>query len=377
MIGPAFVTFVLIGTSYAAYIDLKTSEVSDAVSLIIGGGSILFYLFHSLSRPLLTVTAIDVYLLVAAGSFAASVAMFLRLYRSLAHIITDATGRSMDWMNWLDAEIGPVDRADVVAGTLFGVAGGAAVLSVLTAGITPLVLSLLSGTALFGLGWSMYLMGLWGGADAFVLGAVGYAFPYLPVGTLTAYTPIIPVPLSLLMLVFAVGAVYSIVYAIYMALQDGEAMTTFWQQLQSEHRRVLGIVGGYLIIALVLGQVVHVLYGVSTVTVLQHALQFLVILAALLVLHQFLRVVEDDVMRQTIAVDDLEPGDVLAEEIDSVEKTAGERIVGLTPEQVARVQDTYETVDIRTGVRFIVAFPLAILLLLVFGDPFYAITIAL
>ncbi|MDY6768798.1 MAG: A24 family peptidase, partial [Candidatus Nanohaloarchaea archaeon] len=147
MLQHAFVAFVLAGVSYAAYLDLRTSEVPDWVSLTVAAGSLLYYGYQS-----------------------------------------------------------------AVAGTA-----------------APLLASLISGTVLFALGWTMYLAGMWGGADAFVLGAVGYALPSLPAGYGGAAAPW-PFPFSLLMTVFTVGAVYSVVYAAVVAARaDG-----FRQKLGSE-----------------------------------------------------------------------------------------------------------------------------------------------
>lgn len=373
MLAAVFVAFVLVCTSYAAYLDLKTSEVPDAVSLLIGAAAILFYLYNSLSKPLLAVTAADAYLLLAAFMFAAAVMTFLRLHRpGIAFLREHGVRWAEEWQS-AEHRIGPVDQADLAGFGLLTVAAAASYLSFLEAGMTPLVLALLSGTGLFVLGWAMYLAGMWGGADAFVLGAVGYAFPYLPVNAETAAGSVMPVPFSLLMLVFSVGAIYSVLYAVYVALREEAVMATFWQRLVSQRRRIGMLLAGYLGVALVLGQMLATTQNIPLIAVLENAAVFLAVLAAFLVLYQFLVTVEEDVMRSTIPVEDLEPGDVLADELPEVEKAAGERIVGLTVEQVDRIRENYDTVDIRTGVRFIVAFPVAIILLILVGDPVAAL----
>ncbi|MDY6765970.1 MAG: hypothetical protein SVW77_01260, partial [Candidatus Nanohaloarchaea archaeon] len=120
----------------------------------------------------------------------------------------------------------------------------------------------------------------------------------------------------------------------------------------------------------------------------------------LLGLSVFLRTVEHQVMEQRIPVEEVAVGDVLGEPVDletdrqdpaeslsdraidmvnaivpvSVLRTgdAGPgRIAGLTAEQVEELQETQDTVTVRTGVRFIPSFPAAILLLLLVGDPVY------
>lgn len=365
MLSILFVVFILAGTSYAAYLDLRTTEVPDSVSLIIGGGAVLFYLYHSISPPF---ALGDAYLIAGTLLFAAAVGTYLKLYRILGdeHVLA----KKMD-----GRVMGRIERKDVAGTVLMVCAAAAYYLSIGLVGFQPLVLSVLSGTVLFAIGWTMYLAGMWGGADAFVLGAVGYAFPHLPPGITPAYDVILPVPASLLILVFVVGAVYSVGYALVVAFYDGEAIREFWQSLVRQRRRFLLLSAGYLVLALGIGQVVHVMRGIPFLVVVQNSVIFLVILLALLVLYQFLKVVEDHVMRQQIPVEELQPGDVLANPLEKVEgRVEAGKIVGVTPEQVELVRDHYDTVTVRTGVRFIVAFPIAIILLVLLGDPLFALS---
>lgn len=366
MLSFVFLAFVLAGTSYAAYLDLKTSEVPDVVSLLVGGGSILFYLYRSLSLPL---TVAEGYLIGGTVLFAGAVATYLKLYR----LLDEKMGYTV--ADWLDERtVMSIDRGDVVGTLLLGATAMVYYTAFTAVNVQPVIQSVLAGTLMFALGWGMYLAGMWGGADAFVLGAVGYAFPYIPAGISPTYASVLPTPVSLLILVFSVGAVYSVVYAVYVAFRDGDAVTTFWQGLVDQRRRIAVLAGGYMVAAVVLGQAVHMGYGTSRALVMQNAVAFLVVLLAMLVLYQFLKVVEDQVMRQQIPVEELQPGDVLADDLEKVQDyvEAG-KIVGVTAEQIVHIQEHYETVKVRTGVRFIVAFPIAILILVLYGDPLYAL----
>lgn len=324
MLAYAFVLFVVGGISYAAYLDLRTSEVPDWVSLTVAGGSLLYYGYQS----------------IVAGSF------------------------------------------------------------------DPLLASLASGTALFLLGWGMYLAGMWGGADAFVLGAAGYALPQIPAVFNPAYVPPWPAPLSLVLTVFLVGAIYSVLYAVHVALQAEGFQDALRAEFDVRRGQYSTAVVLYAALAVLGTAAVYAAGNPPLMIVARNFGGSLLLLILLLAVAHFLRTVESRVMQREIPVDELEAGDVLAEDIDLAAAredaaedvsdgivdalrslspvgipdmlgSRSERIAGVTPEQVEELQDRREQVAIRTGVRFIPSFPAAILILLFAGDPLYFILLQL
>lgn len=318
MLEQGFVLFALLGVSYAAYLDLKTSEVPDWVSLAVAGGALLYY-----------------------G------------YRSLA-----------------------------------------------TASFDPLIASLVSGTALFALGWGMYILGMWGGADALVLGAVGYAFPDLS-ALGAAYLPPWPAPVSIVLTVFVVGAAYSVVYALYTAARSDGFLEKMSEELEERRRGYSRLVILYTAVAAAGTLAAYTVFRPPIALVLRNLAASILLLGLLLGLLVFLRTVESRVMEKEIPVSELEAGDVLAEEVEleTARKDKAEyatdrflegarsllpfkvpelragpgRIAGLTPEQVEEIDRKREKVKVRTGVEFVPSFPAAILVLLLFGDPIYFI----
>lgn len=363
-----FLLFLLGTTSYAAYLDLKTSEVPDSISLLIGGVAVLYYLGQSIAPAALQRSG--TVLIAATLLLAAGVATYLKLYRLFED--HDAAARIAAV---LDGHVGPFRTSDVAGTVLFLLAGGLYYYSVLLTGITPIVRSVAAGTVLFALGWSMYLAGMWGGADAFVLGAVGYALPVIPDTIQPLYPSPFPTPLSLLITVFLVGSLYSIGYATYKALQDTAFMEQFWQTLWRDRRRIGGMVASFFAALLVIGYGMQLRFQVPRNTVITQSALFSGVFAALLVLYRFLRLVEQEIMHRTVPVDDLEPGDVPAEDLELGGETVdATKIVGLTEDQVEQVRDRYDAITVKTGVRFIVSFPVAILLLLTVGDPLYSLS---
>lgn len=412
MIEYVFVASVLALTGYAAYCDVKTTEVSDYVSLAIVAAALLFYLYQSIVPSL---GLAELYLVVATASFTLSIGAFLRLHtlsirtspqtyvsRFLRNAPVNIDRSPLLKMAYRGAAIIWYDiglfYADVysavnrVVGAFIGENRlpdlmGAAFLLISTAGFyeaftlvgwTPIMQAVVSGTILFALGWSMYLAGLWGGADAFVLGAIGYAFPYLPIEPYLGSATFFPVPLSLLLAVFLVGSVYSVFYAGIVALRSKELMTAFWQDMRAYRQRMALMILAYAAVSVFSGYILHTQVGIPVPTVLHSAAVFLPLFAALLVLYRFLDAVDSGVMHRTIPVDELQAGDVLAKELKKLEdEVDGKRIVGLTEEQVRLVREHYDKVEVQTGVPFIVAYPLSIIMMLLFGDPLYVLILVM
>lgn len=277
----------------------------------------------------------------------------------------------------------------------------------------PLLRSLLVGTAFAITGWTMYYYArLWGGADAFVLGAVGFAFPQLPPGVTPVFTAPWPFPFSLVMTVLFAGSVFSLGWAVAVAIRHPGFLADFWSRLRAhaaDYRRIalafLVIAGGTGAYATANGLVP------AAFVVRQFALSAL-LLAGLLALIQFLRTVQEDALTRTVEPGELrgflERGWVLAEpvELDAPAPTVdalperlsrrisgvlapltsllggpgrrdAPRIQGLSDAQVAELEEAGDPVTVQTGTRFIPAFPVAVLVLATLGDPVFAAILAL
>lgn len=270
-------------------------------------------------------------------------------------------------------------------------------LSLNASAASPLLASLSTGSAFFLMGWGMYLAGMWGGADAFLLGAVGFAFPFLPPGIEPFYTAPWPFALSLLMTVFLLGSIYSVSYALYTALTSegfaGDLVSNL--RNRSTYTPLMPIYGFLAFFTMVLPLVFPVPPGrvYFNLAALSASLPVVAVLWALL------KTVESEYMEIEIPAGEVEEGDVLAEDLgidpgedDPVENVSGRigdfmsglplpiprvrdryhtRVVGLTAEQAEKVREKEGDVKIKTGVRFIPAFPAALIFLLTIGDPFY------
>lgn len=379
MHGRVLVAFVLIGTGYAAYTDLKTSEVADEVSMVVAGGGLLFHLWDSLGTTLITDAALVVATLLVFTGWAA-------VLRRGPFAAREAT-----WWH-----VGGGGAALIGAASIYAWAGPG----------LPVTAAFAAGTGLFLFGWLLYLTGAWGGADAFVLAAIGYAVPMLPHGLNPPFAAPWPFLLSLVTTTLLIGALYSTLYAFYRTVQEPGMVRTFLSQLRTDRRRMgvgSGVYGVAAVGIVLLGQA---WYGLPVQMMLPVMVGGYAVFAGIFLLTQFLRFVEDSVMRRTIPVDDLRPGDVLAEDVPleteeqlavgPVEAVIGRlgaalnrvlpfttlertetKIVGLTPAQVEEVRAKRDTVTVKTGVQFVPVFPAALVILVLVGDPLWMLSLGI
>lgn len=400
MLSYVFVAAVLAATTYAAYCDWRTTEVSDFVSLVIGGIALLYYLIRSIGWP---IHLTDLYFMLGTLCFVTAVGTYLRIHLlpgeqsrdAFADMFVEHTAAPMDTYQRLERlyrgmgrfwyGVGqayavmyrviepalstiPEQRRPDILGT--GILLLSAVLyyaGMQAGGVQPIVLSVAAGTALFSMGWGMYLAGMWGGADAFVLGALGYAFPVLPI-TVRVVEPMFPVPLLLVMTVFFVGAIYSLLYAIGVAVRNDQVVGRLRQDLRENRFRAGGLILSGIIVILGMVVAAHTWMDMPLWLAMQGGVILFGLSLFMTVIYIFLRAVETDVMHRTVPVEELQEGDVLAQGLDEV-PVDGKKIVGLTAEQIDAIQDQYDEVEIRSGVQFIVAYPFAVILLILLGDP--------
>ena len=218
-------------------------------------------------------------------------------------------------------------------------------LATIAAGIgEPLFYSLVTGLIFSVLGWTAYFRGMWGGADAFALSALGFGAPY-------AGTASILGPLNLFVNIAIAGFIYVMGFTLYKSYQHPEVYRKTLESLKEEKRRV-----GLELAAL----------GVFSVFLhfqQMPALIFSGIFVFMVILSRFLEVVQDEAFYRTVSSEELEPGDVAAPG-----QGFGEKIVGLTEEDIEEIDE--EEFEIREGVPFMPVFVLALLLTDLFGAGF-------
>lgn len=263
----------------------------------------------------------------------------------------------------------------IVGGISFGIH---VAISVITGDMSYILWSAGLGFGFFGAGWLLYYIGGWGGADAVVLGSLGFALPY--VGEVMAPLQQVPwpYPVSFLLNVLIIGSVYSLVYAGYKGFKTEGLMSIFLEDLKAYAPRMIGIGAG--VIGLMGG--IAVFAHIQNIAPLRSSLQVLVwyipLLIGLLFLYRYLRIVEDHGLVVEKDVEDLVVGDVV---VTDVELDAGDvhasRIVGIDEAQRDEVQEKRDTVPVQHGVRFVLTFPLAFAATAFLGDLVFVLLMQL
>lgn len=209
----------------------------------------------------------------------------------------------------------------------------------------PLFISLAVGTLLLVIGLILYKAGHWGGADAWLLAALGYLIPL--------YNGQVFMP-EFIFNFLIIGSVYMTIYALALGIKNRSVFSYFLKDLK-ENSKMLTIT------------IIASLFSVSVFYMYSHMLEpTLKILALMIFLVFFWRyavIVENRVFKKKIKSSQLKAGDVL---VDMLWR-------GLTDAEVAKIRRTKKYVVIKDGVRFVPAFPISLLATLLLGNLMFYI----
>ncbi|QGA80553.1 hypothetical protein [Candidatus Nanohalobium constans] len=196
----------------------------------------------------------------------------------------------------------------------------------------PLIYSVVAGTIFSFYGWFAYWKGMWGGADALGLSALGFGAPYLVLSA----SGFISHSFNMFFNLVAVAFVYTLVFASIRALKK----KGFGEQLRDK------LYDDRLRIGLELGLAL-VIFGFLS---LQNAAVIYAATAFMIFLYRFLQVVEEYALVEEVDVDELDGGEVLKED---------DKIRGVSEEEISELDGT---VEVMHGLRFMPVFPAALVL---------------
>lgn len=237
----------------------------------------------------------------------------------------------------------------MVAGglSLFGAEG------LLTGDWSGLTTSLAVGGAFLAFGLLMYFTGQWGGGDGELLVAMGVLLPAWPLGAKSMF----PFPLALLINLFLVGAAYSIIYAVALAVRSPAMVRRFKGSTAADAWSIAALTAGTAV-------------GAAAITVMFSLQPWLLLLPVLVagaaVLYKLIKVVEQS-FQSRIPARKLKTDDMLGEDIPEL-GLFKRRLRGLTAAEVRAIKRARKSVVIREGVRFGPVFPLALAVTLALGD---------
>lgn len=215
----------------------------------------------------------------------------------------------------------------------------------------PLAWSIAIGVAFSVYGWSLYFLGMWGGADAFAMSVLGFAAPYSLSGMGVMHG------LNLFVNIMLVGFVYTLLYAFYKSLKNKEVLTDTWTDIKDQELRIS--------VEVILAAAVSF---IGSYTGVYNGLTYFIFLVFLIFLYRFLKNIQHGLMTREVSVSDLEGGEVLARDEEN-----GGKVVGITEEDIQSFET--ETVTVREGIRFIPVFPVALLITDIVGGGMYWVVI--
>lgn len=211
--------------------------------------------------------------------------------------------------------------------------------------IIPLALSLSIGTLLLIIGLVLYKAGHWGGADAWLLAAIGYTIP-LYNGYIFMF--------SFVFNFLIIGSVYMIIYALILGIINKGVFSYFFDDIRKNKKMVAFII----LISVLSTSFFYLLTDRIAPTI-----EVLALLIALTFFWRYALVIENKVFKKRIRASQVKVGDVIEDMIWR----------GITAEEVDKIKRRKGFVVIKEGVRFVPAFPIALVVTLLIGNLLFLI----
>lgn len=248
---------------------------------------------------------------------------------------------------------------------LFYIMGGAGVVIAVIGAFTLNSFLVLQNTiifslVLFGFGFLMYKTGQWGGADAMLLGLVAFLVPNVPSGF--SIQLLFPFPVSFLLNVFVIGAIYMIIYSVIFAYKNKAVVENYFREVKAS-AKLLSASSIFLFVVLISLTLylnsVFLLY-LDPLQIFRVSVVPVILVLSLLFFYKFAQVIEKFGFRKKIPISKLRVGDMLL---------SRRELVGITEKELRKIRKSKKKfVWIKEGVRFSPTFFLALLYTLFFGD---------
>lgn len=222
-----------------------------------------------------------------------------------------------------------------------------------------LLSSLLVGCAFLAFGLALYFLKQWGDGDAWLLGALGFLFPYQPgisPANMTLVARVMPYPLVSLFNFFIISFFYLVAYTMVMGIRSPKIVRGFKKELKGDIKGIVSVVVVFSAACLAALVGVNSILGVPFQNMSQVAM-FPVFLLAVILFVQYGKYIEDKVFKRKIPAGRLREGDV---PIDSKWRT-------LTKKELARIRKRGGKVWVKEGVRLVPVFLITLLVNVFWG----------
>lgn len=207
----------------------------------------------------------------------------------------------------------------------------------------PLMFSIAVGTVFTLYGWILYFAGMWGGADAMAMSALGFAAPTAVNSFTLGYS------VNLFLNILFAGFIYSIAFSVFIGWRE-KVFSKYRKKIREDRKNlVLQIIAAGFI------------SGVFVFLPAASPFIYFGFLVLMIFLYPYLQLVQES-MSKKVPADQVEEGEIVA-----LESGGGRRIKGITQEEIENLDEDVEVVE---GVRFIPVFLLGLLITDLFGAGF-------
>lgn len=214
-----------------------------------------------------------------------------------------------------------------------------------TGDFSSLIFSLITGTILLAAGLLMYKAKQWGGADAWILAAIGYLLP-LYNGHLFM--------IDFLPNFLIISVLYMAAYSIVLGFMNKSVFRHFSANVKEKWKTVFGIPIAFGIF--------FFLFSAYAKTNLMPAAYMTAFIFLLMLFWAYAKTIEERVFKRKIPVSKLKVGDVLEETL----------WVGVTEEQIREISAKHKFVTVKEGVRFVPVFAITLVVTLLCGNLLFA-----
>lgn len=203
--------------------------------------------------------------------------------------------------------------------------------------LDPLIWCLGVGAVFSIYGWIAYWKGMWGGADAMMLSALGFMAP----GPVTGNFSVVYI-IDILANFMIAAVTVTVAYSLYKFFQQNGDPRLFIDAFLEDEKKLAGAV-------LATG-----IFSTFLISQGSNGYVFFASILVLLFLYEVLSVIEDEFMVTVKSAEDVEAG-----EVPAPDQGFGDKIRGLEEEEVEQLE---EEIKVRTGVPFIPVFLIALVL---------------
>lgn len=268
--------------------------------------------------------------------------------------ITDLKKREVpDWLSY----------SLIIIGIIFSLIN-----SIIKSNFFLLIKPLIGFITFFIIGNLMYYSKQWGGGDAKLLMSFGIIFASYPEFLLNYFGPNLELPFTLILLIniIVIGALYGIIWSIYLSINNKQKFLKEFKFLLEKNKK-----GRYII------TISTILLIILSLFLERELRLFTISLASLLFVFfytsLFIRSVENSCMFKKLEVEKLTEGDWVTEKVIIDGKLIySPRNIGVTKEDIIslnKLKSRIKYVTIKEGIPFVPSFLIAIIVSLIFGSP--------